>query len=110
MLELSRILLGVYGILLIVGGVMGKIKTGSTVSVIAGTASGIAALIAFWVSRTDPAQGLLIGLMVSLLLTGIFMSRFFRTRKFMPAGLVLILSIVVAAVLAIARNQMPSSM
>jgi len=110
MLELSRILLGTYGILLIVGGVMGKVKTGSTVSAIAGTASGIAALIAFWVSRTDPAQGLLIGLMVSLLLTGIFMSRFFRTRIFMPAGMVLILSIVIAAVLAITRNQMPSSM
>lgn len=108
MLELAKIVLGVYGLLLIVGGITGKVKTGSTVSVIAGTASGIAALIAFWVSRTDPAQGLLIGMMVSLLLTGVFMGRFIRTRKFMPAGIVLILSIVVAALLAVVRNQMPS--
>jgi uncharacterized membrane protein (UPF0136 family) len=110
MLEIAKIVLGVYGLLLIIGGIMGKVKTGSTVSVIAGTASGFAALIAFWVSRTDPGQGLLIGLMVSLLLTGVFMSRFIRTRKLMPAGIVLIMSIIVAALLAVVRNQLPASM
>lgn len=106
MLQLAQIALGLYGALLIVGGVMGKVKSGSAVSLVAGSVSGLISLYACWAIRTDPVQGLILGLLVSLLLTGIFLSRFLRTRKFMPAGIVLLLSIAVAAILAIVQNRL----
>jgi len=106
MLLAGQVVLGVYGIVLIVGGVMGQVKSGSTVSLAAGGICGLASLVALWVSLSDPAQGFLIGAMLALLLTGIFLSRFFRTRKFMPAGMVLLLSIVVGILLVVIRQRL----
>ncbi len=106
MLLAGQVVLGVYGIVLIVGGVMGQVKSGSTVSLAAGGLCGLASLVALWVSLSDPAQGFLIGAMLALLLTGVFLSRFFRTRKFMPAGVVLLLSIVVGILLVVIRQRL----
>ena len=106
MLLAGQVVLGVYGIVLIVGGVMGQVKSGSTVSLVAGGICGLASLVALWVSLSDPAQGFLIGAMLALLLTGIFLSRFFRSRKFMPAGMVLLLSIVVGILLVVIRQRL----
>lgn len=104
MLQLAQTVLALYGILLIAGGVMGKLKSDSSVSLAAGGISGLVALYACWTGLTDPATGLLIGLMLSLLLTGISLSRFIRTRKLMPAGVLLIASILTAALLSYSRN------
>lgn len=106
MLQLAQTVLALYGILLIAGGVMGKLKSDSSVSLAAGGISGLVALYACWTGLTDPATGLLIGLMLSLLLTGISLSRFIRTRKLMPAGVLLIASILTAALLSYSRNQL----
>jgi uncharacterized membrane protein (UPF0136 family) len=106
MLQLAQTVLALYGLLLIAGGIMGKFKSDSSVSLYAGGISGLVALYAYWTGRTDPATGLLIGLMLSLLLTGISLSRFIRTRKLMPAGLLLIASILTAALVSYSRNQL----
>jgi uncharacterized membrane protein (UPF0136 family) len=98
----------VYGLLLIVGGVMGKVKSGSTVSMVAGCLSGAAALAGYVVSFNNPDLGILIGGMLGLLLSGVFLSRFFRTRKMMPAGVVLMLSICVGASLMYIRSELAS--
>ena len=109
MLQLAQTVLALYGILLIAGGVMGKLKSDSSVSLAAGGISGLVALYAYWTGLTDPATGLLIGLMLSLLLTGISLSRFIRTRKLMPAGVLLIASILTAALLSYSRNQLAAT-
>ena len=44
MLLLGQVILVVYGALLIVGGVMGKVKAGSSVSLVAGSLAGAASL------------------------------------------------------------------
>ncbi len=105
MIEIAQVVLAIYGILLIVGGIVGKIKSGSSASLFAGAISGIVALVGFWQSLSDPAAGFLTGGLVGLLLTGIFMSRFVRTRKFMPAGLVLLLSLLVGILTIMARQE-----
>ena len=110
MLLAGQVILGVYGILLILGGVMGQVKSGSTVSLAAGGLCGLASLFALWVSLSDPAQGFLIGTMLALLLTGVFLSRFFRTRKFMPAGVALLLSVIVGVLLVLVRQKLGVSM
>ena len=45
MIEIAQIALAIYGILLIVGGTIGKMKSGSSASLFAGAICGIAALI-----------------------------------------------------------------
>jgi len=110
MIDAAQIALAVYGVLLIVGGVMGKVKGNSSASLIAGTLTGIAALTGYWKSLQDPMVGFLIGAMVGLLLTGIFVSRFARSRKFMPAGLILILSLVVGVLCMLARQEVEAQM
>ena len=106
MLLFGQVILVVYGALLIVGGVMGKVKAGSSVSMVAGSLAGAASLAGYVISFGNPDLGLMIGGMLALLLSGVFLSRFFRTRKVMPAGAVLVLSLVVGAALMWIRTDL----
>ena len=105
MIETAQVALAIYGALLIAGGIIGKVKAGSSASLFAGAVCGTIALVGFWQSLRDPAVGFLTGGLVGLLLTGIFMNRYIRTRKFMPAGLVLLLSLLVGILTMVARQE-----
>jgi uncharacterized membrane protein (UPF0136 family) len=109
MLLAAQIARAVYGVLLIVGGMMGKVKANSTVSLVAGTVTGVASLTGFWRSLSDPVDGLMIGGMLALLMSGVFLNRFFRSRKLMPAGLILILSLIVGVLCMLARQEVLST-
>jgi uncharacterized membrane protein (UPF0136 family) len=90
------LLLYIYGILLIVGGLMGYVKAKSVPSLVAGTVCGVIALLIgynyTWHFAPDAA------LLLSLFLLFIMGRRYLRTRKAMPALLIVVLSIVVALV------------
>ncbi len=109
MIQLGQIALGAYGLLLILGGIIGKTKSGSTVSLITGGVFGVASIFAMWLSTKDPGQGLLIGAMLALLLTGVFLSRLLRTRKWVPTGVLLLLSLAVGVLLVVARAGLHTS-
>lgn len=94
------VVLGVYGVLLIVGGVMGFVKAKSRASLIAGTVSGLVAFAALGIAATYNASG---GFALALAL-GIAMFLFFgpramTSRKFMPSGLMVLASAVVIGVM-----------
>ena len=95
MVTVGQVILGFYGVLLVLGGVMGMVKVGSRISLFAGGGCGLASLVALWISLEDPSKGFLIGGVLPLLLTGIFAGRFFRTWKLVPAGVVFLLSLAV---------------
>ncbi|KAI8355094.1 transmembrane protein 14C [Choanephora cucurbitarum] len=81
-----------YGATVMAGGIVGYVKAGSTASLVAGVVSGgLAILGANQVSR-DP-RNVLLSFVVSLILLFVMGSRFYRGRKFMPAGLVSLLSL-----------------
>jgi uncharacterized membrane protein (UPF0136 family) len=101
---LGQVVLLVYAILLIVGGLAGS-RAGSKVSLIAGSTSSLALLVALLVSLWSPAVGFWIGAAISLVLCGVFGSRLAQTRKMMPAGMLLILSLVALVVLAFAARR-----
>ena len=105
MLLIGQVAMGVYGVLLIVGGIVGMVRTGSHISLFAGAICGGISLGALWVSLSDPAMGFLIGGMLAFLLAGIFINRFSATRKLMPAAAVLVLSLAVGILLLIARHE-----
>ncbi len=94
----GQISLGIYAVLLAVGGIIGYTKAGSRPSLIAGLASAVAALLALGLSYRNATLGMGVGALVALLLAVFFGYRFLaKTRKFMPAGLLAVVSLVVLA-------------
>ncbi len=89
--------LGVYIVLLVVGGVMGMVKAGSKISLL--TSVLFAGILAFCVYARAlyPAAG------VVLTLAAVFTIRYNKGRKFMPSGLMVILSTVTLVAICIYR-------
>lgn len=82
-----------YGIIVLLGGVMGYVKAKSKPSLISGLVSGILLII----SAILQLQGIPLGLTLAQVLTAIlivvFTVRLIKTRKFIPAGLMLMLGV-----------------
>lgn len=100
----GQVVLSVYGVLLIVGGMMGYVKSKSRASLFAGAISGGLCVGAAWLSVDQPSEGFTVGSLVAFLLAGVFINRFAKTRKIMPAAVVLILSLVVGILLMITQQ------
>lgn len=84
----------IYGILAIVGGAIGYKQAGSQVSLISGIISGLLLLIGAYLLFGGSPAGPLVSGVVSLVLVIVFSVRLAKTRKFMPAGLMIILGVV----------------
>ena len=91
----------IFGLLTILGGVIGYVSKGSAASVIAGSISGILLLVAAFLLPGNVVAGLALAGVVSILLAGRFVPAFMKTGGFMPAGMMSILS-VIGVVIAIA--------
>jgi len=102
----AKIYFIVFGVLTIVGGVMGYVKAGSSASIIAGSITGILLIVAGFILPEHRALGVGLGLVVSLLLAGQFIPKFVRTGRVMPAGMMTMLSAIgiVMAIAAWLRN------
>jgi uncharacterized membrane protein (UPF0136 family) len=90
----AKIYFIIFGLLTIVGGVMGYVKAGSTVSIIAGAISGIALIVAAFLLPGNVALGLALAGLISILLAGRFIPAFMKTGAVMPAGLMSVLSVI----------------
>ena len=88
------LLLYIYGVLLIVGGVMGYVKAKSVPSVVAGVVCGLIAIFlgANYTWHDAPYAALALSLFLIILMG----RRYLRTRKTMPAVPIVVLSVIVA--------------
>jgi uncharacterized membrane protein (UPF0136 family) len=102
MIGAARIYFIIFGVLTIVGGIIGYVSKGSMPSIIAGSISGLLLLTGALLLPNYIVAGLTIDLIVSLLLAGQFVPKFIQTGKAMPAGMMSILSVIgiLTAVLA----------
>jgi uncharacterized membrane protein (UPF0136 family) len=90
---MANTILWIYIALLIVGGVMGFVKAGSKVSLITSVIFAIAlALFAGRVLPWPPGADVLL-----VLLLVVFLIRYTKTKKFMPAGLMVVLTVATLA-------------
>lgn len=97
---IGEITLGLYALLLAVGGAIGYFRAGSRVSLIAGMTSAAAALLALLIWSRSSNLGIALGLILSIILFVLFAYRYaVKTRKFMPSGLLAVVSLVVMAVM-----------
>ena len=98
----AKIYFIIFGLLTIIGGVIGFVKAGSTASIIAGSISGVLLFVAALLLPQNLAVGLILAGVVSILLAGRFVPAFLKTGQAMPAGLMSVLSVlgVIVAIVA----------
>jgi len=82
-----------YGLLAIIGGILGYMQAQSKISLLAGGGCGIMLLVSALGQFQGQPWGLMSAIVVTAILLIAFMMRWLKTRKFMPAGLMLILGI-----------------
>ncbi len=102
MLGPAKIYFIVFGLLTILGGIMGYVSKGSLPSIIAGSISGLALLAAAFLLPNNVVAGLVLAALVSVLLAGRFVPAFIKTGAIMPAGMMSVLSVIGAIVAIVA--------
>lgn len=96
---MARVILAVYALLLLGGGIAGYSVAGSVVSLVTGSASCVLCLVAFALSRSSARAGLGLGAACALALCIVFAIRWSQSGKFLPAGALGLLSLVTLVVL-----------
>lgn len=95
---ISQWVLLVYAVFMLLGGLMG-FRAGSKVSLYAGFGSGAALLAAFGATYYALGVGLWAGCALAAILTLMFGSRLAKSGKFMPTGMLLVVSLAAAVLL-----------
>ncbi len=95
----GQIVLILYALLMLAGGIVGFRKASSKASLYAGSASALLLLLAWLVSTSSLAAGLWLGAIVAILLSIVFAMRLAKTTKFMPSGMLLVVSVVALVLL-----------
>lgn len=95
----QAIVVVVYGILLILGGIMGYAKAASVASLVMGIIFGAGLLASAWGMFNGVVWASYVALALTVFLTAFFAYRFSLSKAFMPAGLMIIIGIIVLIVL-----------
>jgi uncharacterized membrane protein (UPF0136 family) len=90
--------LWIYIILLLIGGLFGFLKAGSKVSLATSTVAAVVLILTTLPHIFDPGFASLLANVVLVVLLVVFAMRLGKTKKFMPSGLLLLLTIAVLAV------------
>lgn len=98
-MNLSIIAAFAYGILAIVGGIIGYIQARSKVSLLSGSISGLLLVLAAYFQLQGQSWGSILAVIVTGVLVVVFAVRLAKTRKFMPAGLMTILGMLALGVM-----------
>lgn len=107
LIEVSRYYTLFMAVLVAAGGLMGFLKAGSKASLISGVISGIILGAIFAVSSGHPKEAIIGAFVTYTLLDTVFALRLKKTRKFMPAGLILIFCALGQVISAIAYINSP---
>jgi len=95
----------IYGVIMILGGIMGFVKVGSKASLISGVGMGWALLASGYGVWGGSADSLMVALVIAALLLVLFAIRYAKTRRFMPGGMLAILSLLAMAIFGAALGR-----
>jgi uncharacterized membrane protein (UPF0136 family) len=101
-MEAAKIYFIVFGVLTVLGGIVGYVKAGSVASIIAGSITGVLLLVGAFLLPEHRAAGLATALIISLLLAAQFIPKLLRTGRVMPAGIMSVLSVIGIIVVIVA--------
>jgi uncharacterized membrane protein (UPF0136 family) len=107
-----RFVVLIYAILILAGGIIGHAKAASTASLVMGVVFGVLLLTAsigmFKRTSKRTSWGGTFALILTLLLDAFFTYRFVQTGKFMPSGMLSLVSLIVMVLLALHIRSKPS--
>jgi uncharacterized membrane protein (UPF0136 family) len=83
-----------YGLLALLGGVMGYQKAKSKISLISGGISGVLLILAGILALNGIDSGLILAAFISAVLIVVFTVRLIKTKKMMPAGLMIVTGLI----------------
>lgn len=89
-MSLGLIIALIYGVIALAGGIAAYLKVKSKASLISGIISGSLLLLGVLLAALDITGGLWVVKLVTLALVIVFIIRLIKTKKFMPAGLMII--------------------
>jgi uncharacterized membrane protein (UPF0136 family) len=85
-MKLNGLVVLLYGLIILVGGIMGHVKAGSNASLISGLLFGSILIASAWLILLNKKSGLIFALFSTVILDGFFTFRFLFTKKFLPPG------------------------
>ncbi len=94
-----------YGLLVFVGGLIGYLKSASIPSLVSGCLFGGLLLVSAWAMIQKKVWGQWSALILAFLLDAFFTWRFAKTLKFLPPGLMSLISLFMVIVLALRINM-----
>ena len=95
----------VYAVIMILGGVMGYVKVGSKASLISGVGFGLGLLASGFGAWRGSEGSVVAAEIIALVLVVIFAIRYAKKRRFMPAGMLAVLSLVAVIVFWLALRK-----
>ena len=95
----------VYGVLMILGGIIGFVKVHSKASLLSGVGLGLGLLASGYGVWGGSANSLVVAAVIAALLLVLFAIRFAKTRRFMPAGVLAILSLAAVVIFGVALKK-----
>jgi uncharacterized membrane protein (UPF0136 family) len=101
------LLVVLFGLAVVGGGVVGFVSAGSWVSLVAGGALGLGLVASGWALRRGGAGARTAAALLALAVAGVMAERYVRTEKAMPAIPVGGAGLVLAIALALARPPRP---
>jgi uncharacterized membrane protein (UPF0136 family) len=101
-MENTAIEVWVYGVIMILGGIGGFVRVGSKASLISGVGFGLVLLVSGLGVWQGSQSCLVAAEVIALLLLVLFAIRYAKKRRFMPAGMLAVLSLVAAVMFALA--------
>lgn len=91
----DKLIYAAYAFFLFSGGYMGLVKGGSKTSLIMGTVMGGLMLVAVVLVGTHLRKSVMLASGVSGMLSIVFLVRLMKTQTFMPAGMLMLLSVII---------------
>jgi uncharacterized membrane protein (UPF0136 family) len=102
-MKLSGYVVLFYGLIVFLGGLMGYVKAQSMVSLGTGLFFSAALFLSAAAIFKNYAAGQLGAILLSIVLGLLFLYRFWATEKFMPSGMMALISILILSILLILR-------
>jgi uncharacterized membrane protein (UPF0136 family) len=107
MKKLSLLVL-IYGVLILIGGIIGHIKAGSQPSLVMGIAMSVLLLLSSFAMYKEKKFGYYAAIVLAFFLDAFFSYRFTITHSFFPAGFMSLVSLAVLIMLLLQRKQVLS--
>lgn len=100
-MKMTASILSTYGLLILIGGLIGYCKASSTISLVSGLLCGSVLLVFSYAIARGKLQAQYMALVFTFVLDAFFTHRFAKSLHFFPSGMMSLISLIVLIVVAL---------